>query len=407
MNTIFSNILQLIKDEKLDPKDALYQLQNGGNARQLLNQAFTKLYPTMNATVRDMNVQNYLATNGIQDFKNALQGLGTWTAPSGATYTYNNDLVRTSPRIYSSDTSIQGTTGQTMYQGPSIVDYLNSIGEPSDFNSRRKISQMIGVSNYTGTPEQNTQILNIIRNPQGENQYGGIGIQQYSPNKLDLSRLIPTSNGFVNQQTGEIHSEKDVARSIGNQIGTMSYNSGYRIDPEVLKLTDWRDFLDQANQTIDPYYQEQYKQIRDITSRKISQIEQDLGLKTGELQRTSERNVRTGRETLADRGLTFSGQRQTFEQQSKDELQRSLDLANTEAQRSAQDILRQAEGQSGTSNLQGYVPNTVGGRALLFGNITGALPYERESQIFNRAQALSSSENARRQYAWNLQKFNS
>ncbi len=45
----------------------------------------------------------------------------------------------------------------------SIVDYLNSIGVDSGFGNRTKIAKANGIANYTGTPEQNTSLLDKIR----------------------------------------------------------------------------------------------------------------------------------------------------------------------------------------------------------------------------------------------------
>ena len=52
---------------------------------------------------------------------------------------------------------------QTTYAGPSIVDYLKSIGQPSSFTSRKKLAAQTGITNYTGTAAQNTQLLNLLR----------------------------------------------------------------------------------------------------------------------------------------------------------------------------------------------------------------------------------------------------
>lgn len=51
------------------------------------------------------------------------------------------------------------------YTGPSIVDYLNSTGQASDFKSRSVLAQQKGIQNYSGTAEQNTQLLGILRTP--------------------------------------------------------------------------------------------------------------------------------------------------------------------------------------------------------------------------------------------------
>jgi len=45
----------------------------------------------------------------------------------------------------------------------SIVDYLASIGQPNDFTTRAKLAREQGIINYTGTAEQNTRLLSILR----------------------------------------------------------------------------------------------------------------------------------------------------------------------------------------------------------------------------------------------------
>lgn len=45
----------------------------------------------------------------------------------------------------------------------SIVDYLASTGKPSDFNSRLELAKEKGITNYTGTSEQNVQLLNMLK----------------------------------------------------------------------------------------------------------------------------------------------------------------------------------------------------------------------------------------------------
>lgn len=50
-----------------------------------------------------------------------------------------------------------------MYTGTSIVDYLKSIGQASDFTSRANLATQKGIQNYAGTAEQNLQLLNTLR----------------------------------------------------------------------------------------------------------------------------------------------------------------------------------------------------------------------------------------------------
>lgn len=46
---------------------------------------------------------------------------------------------------------------------PSIVNYLSSIGQPTDYASRAKLAASKGISGYTGSAQQNTQLLQILR----------------------------------------------------------------------------------------------------------------------------------------------------------------------------------------------------------------------------------------------------
>ena len=57
----------------------------------------------------------------------------------------------------------QPTQPKSTYTGPSIVDYLKSVGKPSSFSERAKLAKQYGITNYSGTAAQNTQLLNILR----------------------------------------------------------------------------------------------------------------------------------------------------------------------------------------------------------------------------------------------------
>lgn len=49
------------------------------------------------------------------------------------------------------------------YNGSSIVDALKSIGYDSSYNSRKNLAALNGISGYTGTPSQNTTMLNLLK----------------------------------------------------------------------------------------------------------------------------------------------------------------------------------------------------------------------------------------------------
>lgn len=49
------------------------------------------------------------------------------------------------------------------YQGNSIVDYLKSIGQDSSYQARASLASQYGITNYTGSAEQNLQLLNALK----------------------------------------------------------------------------------------------------------------------------------------------------------------------------------------------------------------------------------------------------
>ena len=45
----------------------------------------------------------------------------------------------------------------------SIVDYLKSQGQDSSFSARKQLASQYGISNYSGTAEQNNQLLSALQ----------------------------------------------------------------------------------------------------------------------------------------------------------------------------------------------------------------------------------------------------
>lgn len=61
------------------------------------------------------------------------------------------------------------------YKGNSIVDYLKHHKQDSSFSNRSKLAKKHSISNYKGTPSQNTKLLNALRGkkskPKTKNKY--------------------------------------------------------------------------------------------------------------------------------------------------------------------------------------------------------------------------------------------
>ena len=49
------------------------------------------------------------------------------------------------------------------YQGNSIVDALKEINIDSSFKYRSELAQLNNINNYKGTAEQNTKLLNLLK----------------------------------------------------------------------------------------------------------------------------------------------------------------------------------------------------------------------------------------------------
>lgn len=78
------------------------------------------------------------------------------TMPPGAT---GAPLSPVTPQTGQTTTPLPTST----YTGNSIVDYLKSVNQGSSFAERAVLAQQQGIQGYTGTAEQNTQLLNNLR----------------------------------------------------------------------------------------------------------------------------------------------------------------------------------------------------------------------------------------------------
>lgn len=111
------------------------------------------------------------------------------------------------------------------YTGNSIVDYLNSIGKPSDFASRKKYAAEHGISNYVGTAAQNLKLLQLMR--------GGLSASvsiTYYPKYTGSSYGIDTvlaAIGVPAKFRGSWKNRKTIAEAngISNYTGTAAQNT--------------------------------------------------------------------------------------------------------------------------------------------------------------------------------------
>lgn len=95
-----------------------------------------------------------------------------------------------------SGSSSGGENSGSTYTGNSVVDYLKSIGQDSSFANRKKLADQYGISNYSGTAAQNTQLLNLMRGGAGSGSSSG-----YTGNSLvDYLKSVGKDSSFTARQ---------------------------------------------------------------------------------------------------------------------------------------------------------------------------------------------------------------
>jgi len=154
------------------------------------------------------------------------------------------------------DQPTQTTDQPSNYTGPSIVDYLKSIGQPSDFNSRAKMAQQYGIANYTGTAQQNTQLLNTLKGSQAGQQTPTDQFQDTIDMGVDENIGEPTG-----EPTGE-----EIGESTGEEIGDdLGLQDAQSVDDIITRVADAFGLDDIKNEikVLDDAYAEDIMKIND------------------------------------------------------------------------------------------------------------------------------------------------
>lgn len=149
------------------------------------------------------------------------------------------------------------------YTGTSIVDYLNSLGQASDKPSRAKLAKSKGIQGYTGTAQQNTQLLGLLRqgqatpsapstapapqqqpttvNPQDRiaMNYPSAPQRQYSSNPTDQLNF---DRGFLNQTIGSTNVLKKIPGVTGNTPDEIAASAVKAIGGDASRITYLQGF---------------------------------------------------------------------------------------------------------------------------------------------------------------------
>lgn len=104
-------------------------------------------------------------------------------------------------------------TSTSTYSGPSIVDYLRSVGQANDFASRSQLAAQNGIQNYTGTAQQNTQLLSTLR---GGSSNPIAPTQQPTASPAPSTPTTPQSDTSAPTATPEVVTQPDLGTQVDN-----------------------------------------------------------------------------------------------------------------------------------------------------------------------------------------------
>jgi hypothetical protein len=178
------------------------------------------------------------------------------TEQVGALQNFNNNLFNKpvygpqKPTAVPSQNATFPTTSagvKTPQQSPgmgSVVDYLSSKGQKSDFGSRTALAGQYGITNYTGTASQNTQLLRAL---QGQTTPG------YNPSSVNISidETIP-SDALKNGATSTGLQEKrkqDQSKTLDTRFGKeeeklLKEIANFKLGLANLQSTQAREYAD-------------------------------------------------------------------------------------------------------------------------------------------------------------------
>ncbi len=299
-----------------------------------------------------------------------------------------------------------------------------------------------GAINADGTPLKvdglyGPQTITAIKHWQQQNGLTPDGV--FGPKSFSVYQKLstsPTTNAAkaaddpsyqYNQKTGEPNPNYDPARN----LSTTKFNTG---DPSQdallnelqsyiksqqdagLKINDKLNFdqktldkfLETAKKQVHPFYQQQIDNIKDEVLRTAPQILQNYGSDVAGAEQDFQNKLGNARESYADSGLAFSGQRGKGELGMQSDQNRNLEALSQGYGNKLYDLGRGAEEKIGSSNVNynlGALKNystslsgnggfTLGGTTTPYrsGNVgTGSLEYNQEADTEARRQALLRS----------------
>lgn len=141
------------------------------------------------------------------------------------------------------------------YTGNSIVDYLKSEGRDSSYSARKKLAAQYGISNYSGTAAQNTQLLKKLRSGAGTSSSAGSNTKSTTPVQTKSYATAYTPSATVSQKKQAWEAAENAVKNYG------SYQSKYqsKLDELYDQIVNKKDFQYDLNaDALYNQYKDQY-----------------------------------------------------------------------------------------------------------------------------------------------------
>ena len=143
----------------------------------------------------------------------------------------------------------------------SIVDYLKSTGQDSSYSARKELAQSMGISNYSGTAAQNTQMLNSLKSGSQNNNTSGSKSNSSSGGSSNDNTTNPNVMTYITSPEGTLGPADYAKQSHGSSKNSSS--SGFKTS------SAYKDALEQTTNLLNQLnsgkttYADQIKQLID------------------------------------------------------------------------------------------------------------------------------------------------
>lgn len=193
--------------------------QDGGGTLKIPRQEDYPDYESWAAAMDTYNADNYAYIKAAMEEEAAIQ------------QQMRQDLDADASGVKSRMTAIKTPpVGRSIdYKGPSIVDLLSQQGKTSDYASRKQLANQLGIQNYRGTADQNTEMIRkILDSPQIIDDYPSMK----SVKSVARVESRPTSTSNQSPTKNKQNSNR-VVQPVSTDSGMSSIDTGKAIFPIV------------------------------------------------------------------------------------------------------------------------------------------------------------------------------